>query len=121
MRRQKTKRKKAHYRKRRNTGWRRKRQCGGFLNSYDFTYAGRVIVNQDAKVAPGVIKAATNDINNTAEQRINQIISKGGAEKERLLPKILRGAIEDVSQTPFRQLENFGKQQFNKIKWKILR
>ena len=48
-----------------------KRQCGGFLNRYDFVYPGRDTVNEAAKVAPGVIKAATNDINNIAEQRIN--------------------------------------------------
>ena len=111
MRRQKTKRKKAHYRKRRNTGRRRKRQCGGFLNRYDFAYAGRDKVNQAAKVAPGVVKTATNDINNIAEQRIKQIISEGGAKVERVLLKIFRGAIEDVYQTLFRLLGNFGKQQ----------
>ena len=121
MRRQKRNRKKAHYRKRRNTGRRRKRQCGGFLNCYDFVYAVTDTANQAAKVALGVIKAATNDISKIAEQRINQIISKGGAEVERVLPKILREAIEDVYQTPFRLLGNFGKQQFNKIKRKILR
>ena len=52
---------------------------------------------------------------------INQIISQAGKEVERVLPKILRGAIEDVCQTPFRLLANFGKQQFNKIKTKMLR
>ena len=55
------------------------------------------------------------------EQRINQIISKDGVEVERVLPKILRGAIEDVYQTPFWLLGNFGKQQLNKLKRKILR
>ena len=30
----------------------------------DFAYAGREVVNQEGKVAPGVIKGATNDINN---------------------------------------------------------
>ena len=44
----------------------------------------------------------------------------GGAEIKRVLPKILRGAIEDVYQTPFRLLGKFEKQQFNKIKKKIL-
>ena len=34
--------------------------------------------NEAAKVAPGVIKAAADDINKVPEQRINQIISKGG-------------------------------------------
>ena len=61
-----------------------KRQRGGFLNRYDFAYAGRDTVNQAAKVAPGVVKVATNDINKIAEQRINQIISQGGREMERV-------------------------------------
>ena len=77
-------------------------------------------VNQAAKVTPGIIKAAADNINKVAEQRINQIISKGGVEVERVLPKILQGAIEDVYQTPFRLLVNSGKQQLIKLKWKIL-
>ena len=40
---------------------------------------------------------------------------------ERVLPKMLRGTIEDVYETPFRLLGDFGKQQFNKIKKKILK
>ena len=92
-----------------------------FLNRYDFAYAGRDTVNQAAKVVSGVIKAATNDVNEIAKDRINQIISQGVREVERVLSKILRGAIEDVYQTPFRLLGNFGKQQLNKIKRKILR
>ena len=79
------------------------------------------MVNQAAKVAPGVIKTATNNINNIATDRINQIISQGGKEVERALPKFLQRVTEDVYQTPFRLLGNFGKQQFNKIKRKILR
>ena len=79
------------------------------------------MVNQAAKVAPGLIKTATNNINNIATDRINQIISQGGKEVERALPKFLQGVTEDVYQTPFRLLGNFGKQQFNKIKRKILR
>ena len=74
------------------------------------------MVNQAAKVAPRVIKAATNDISNIANGRINQIILQGGKEVERVLPKILRGAIEDVYQTPFRLLDNFVKQRLNKFK-----
>ena len=58
-----------------------KRQSGSFLNRYDFTYAGTDTVNRVAMVAPGVIKAATSDINNIAEQRINQIILQGGKER----------------------------------------
>ena len=97
-----------------------KRQTEGFLNRYDFAYAGRDTVNQAVKVAPGVIKNASNEINNVTKQRIDEIISQAGKEIERVLPKVLRGAIEDVYQTPFRLLGNFGKQQLNKLKRKIL-
>ena len=67
------------------------------------------MVNQAAKVASGVIKVAANDINNIATDRINEVISQGGKEVERVLPKILRGDIEDVYQTPFGLLVNLGK------------
>ena len=49
----------------------KKRQLEGFLNHYDFAYAGRDTVNKAAKVAPGVIKAATNNINEIAKDEIN--------------------------------------------------
>ena len=104
----------------RRTSQKRKRQLGGFLKRYNFAYAGRDAVNQAAKVAPGVIKVATNNINEIAKDRINQIISQGSKEVERVLPKILRGAIEGLYQTPFRLLGNFGKQQLNKIKRNVL-
>ena len=93
---------------------------GGFLNRYGLGYAGRDTVNQAAKFAPGVIKNAGNEIKNIAKERINQIIAQGRKEVERVLPKILRRAIEDVYQTPFRLLKNFGRQQLNKLKRKIL-
>ena len=118
---QRAKKRRPHYQKRRRTNQGQKWQRGGFLNRFDFPYAGRDTVNQAARVAPGVIKAARGDINKIAEQRINQIISKGGAKVERVLPKILKGPIEDVYRTPFRLLGNFGKQQLNKLKRKILR
>ena len=40
---------------------------------------------------------------------------------ERVIPKILRAATEDMYQTPFKLLGNFGKQQLNKLKNKLLR
>ena len=101
--------------------YQKRTQRGGFLNRYDFAYAGRDTVNQVGKIAPGLIKNDSNEINNVAQQKINQIISQGEKEVERVLPKILRGVIEDVYQTPFRLLENFGKQQLNRLKNKILR
>ena len=79
----------------------------GLLNRYDFAYTGKDMVNQGAKVTPGVIKATTNNINAIATDRINQVISDGGKEMERVLPKLLRGANEDVYQTPFRLIGKF--------------
>ena len=44
-------------------------------------------MNQAAKVAPSIIKAAAHDVNKIAEQRINQVVSQGGKELECVLPK----------------------------------
>ena len=95
----------------RNTGKKRKmsrHQTGGFLNRSDFAYAGRDTVNQVGKIAPGIINKATSD-NKIAQQRIDQAIRTGGAEIERVAPKIIRGAIKEVYKTPFRLLGNLGK------------
>lgn len=70
---------------------------------------------------PGLIKSVSSEINNIAQQQINQAIRQGGQEIEHALPKILRGAIKDVYQTPFRLLGKFGKQQLQKIKNKVLK
>ena len=107
-----------------NTSKKRKtsrRQTGGFLNRYDFAYAGRDVVNQAGKVAPKLINHATGEINKIAQQRIDQVICSGGAEIERVAPKIIKGAIEEVYKTPFRLLGNLGKKQFQKIKRKLFK
>ena len=74
----------------------RKKELHSSLNRYGFAYARRHKVNQAAKAAPGVIKAARNDINNIAEKRTNQYISEGGKESECVLSEIVRGTTEDV-------------------------
>ena len=89
------------------------------MNRYDFAYAGRDTVNQVGKIARGIINKATSDINKIAMDRIDQVIKSGGEEVERIAPKIIRGAIEEVYKTPFRLLGNLGKKQFQKIKRKI--
>ena len=58
----------------------KKRQVGGFLNKYDFAYAGRDTVNQVGKIAPKIITQATGEINKIAQDRIDQIIRSRGAE-----------------------------------------
>ena len=107
-----------------NTSKKRKtsrRQTGGFLNKYDFAYAGRDVVNQAGKVTPKLINEATGEINKIAQQRIDQVTRSGGAETERVAPKIIKGAIEEVYKTPFRLLGNLGKKQFQKIKRKLFK
>ena len=99
----------------------KKKQRKVFLNRYDFAYAGRDILNQLGKVAHGVIKSASWDINKNVQQKINQILFQGGQKMERVLLKILQGAIEGVYQMSFRILGNFGKQQLQKLKKKILK
>ena len=84
-----------------------RRQLCGSLNRYGFAYARRYKVNEATKAAPGVIKAATNDIKNIAEKRTNQIISEGGKQSECVLPKILRGTTDNVYQRPFTLLGEF--------------
>ena len=92
----------------------KKRQTGSFLSRYDFAYGGRDTVNQVGKIAPGIINKATSDINKIAKDRIDQVIKSDGAEVERIAPKIIRGAIEEVYKTPFRLLGNLGKNSSRK-------
>ena len=98
---------------------RRKKQTGGFLNRYDFAYAGKDVVNQAGKIALDIISKATSDIDKIAKDRIDQAIKNGGGEVERIAPKIIRGAIEEVYKTSFRLLGDLGKRQFSKIKNKL--
>ena len=84
-------------------------------------YAGRDTVNQVGKIAPKIINQATGEINKIAQQRIDQVIRSGSAEIERVAPKIIKGALEEVYKTPFRLLRNFGKEQFQKRKRKLFK
>ena len=105
-----------------NTGKKqRRRQTGGFLNCYDFAYAGRDVVNQAGKIAPDIINQATGEVNKITQQRIDQIVKSGGAEIERVAPKTIMDAIEEVYKKPFRLLGNFGSRQFEKIKRKLFK
>ena len=109
-----TKRWKSYFEKKKNIS-------STFLNRYDFVYAGRNVVNEVGKVAPKVINQATGEINKIKQQRIDQVVQSGGAEIERVAPKIIRGAIEEGYKTPFRLLGNLGKKQFQKIKRKLFK
>ena len=56
-----------------------------------------------------------------AQQQINKITSQDDKEIELVLPKVLRGSMEDEYQTPFRLHGNFGKEPLNKLTSKILK
>ena len=96
------------------------RQTGGFANRYDFAYAGRD-VNQVGKVTPKLLTQATGEINKIGQQRIDQVVRSGRVEIEQVTPKIIRGAIEEVYKTRFRQLSNLGNKQFRKIKRRLFK
>ena len=102
---------------------RKKKSCqtGGFLNRYDFAYAGWDTVNQAGKIAPKIITKAASDINKIAKERIDQIVRSGGAEIERVALKIIKDTIEEVYKTPFRLLGNLDKKHFQKIKRKLFK
>ena len=65
---------------------RKRKQRGGFLNRYDFAYAGRDTVKQASK------------------------------ELERIGPVLINKAVEELYQTPFRLLETAGKKKYIVIK-----
>ena len=105
-----------------NTGKKqRRRQTGRFLNRYDFAHAGKDTVNQLGKIAPDIINQVNGEINEIAQQKIDQVVRSGRAEIKQVAPKIIRGAIKEVYKTPFRLLGNLGKRQFQKIKNKLFK
>ena len=71
----------------RRTGKKRSRKRGGFLSRYGFAYAGRDVVNQAGKIAPGIIKQATGEIEKIAQSRINEVIKSGGLKLNVHFPK----------------------------------
>ena len=68
-----------------STGRKKRRQTGRFLNRYDFTYAGRDVVNQVGKIAPGVIDRATGEINKIAQQTrpLKQVGQKSNESRQK--------------------------------------
>ena len=81
---------------------RRNHQRGGLLNRYDFACAGRDTVNQAMKglvgLAPKIITQATGQVDQ---------IAQGGQQVEKIAPKIIKSAIEEVYKTPFRLVGKF--------------
>ena len=101
-----------------------RRQLGGFLNRYDFAYAGRDTMNQAIKGLNGsllkYIDKTSKEIDKIAEERIRQLINEGCQKIQKLAPQFIRGAIEDFCNTPFRLLSNFCEKKFGQVKRKLL-
>ena len=98
----------------------RRRQKGGFLNRYNFAYAGRDVVNQAFKnldkTAPALIQNLKGELNDVLQQRIHQVITEGGSQLKEVGSQLLKGAVEDAYKTPFRLLGNFDKKKLTEAK-----
>ena len=103
----------------------RPRQKGGFLNRYDFAYAGGYVVNQAFKnldkTTPPLIQNLKGELNDVLQQRIHQVITEVSAQLKEVGPQLLKGAIEDAYKTPLRLLGNFGKTKLAKAKQQLKR
>ena len=103
----------------------RQRQKSGFLNRYDFAYAGRDTINQAFKnldkSTPALIQNLKGEFNDVLQQRIHQVITEGGAQLKEVGPQLLKGATEDAYKTPFRLLGKFGKSKLAEAKQQLNR
>ena len=70
-------------------------------------------------LAPKIIKQPTGQADQIVQRRIQQFINQGGQQVEKIAPKIIKGAIEEVYKKPFRLLGRFGKKQLYRIGRKI--
>lgn len=55
----------------------------------------------------------------TTEKRIKQTVQQGGKEIKRVAPGIIKKTIEDVCETPFPLLGNFGRKKYYQVVKKI--
>ena len=103
----------------------RRRQKGGFLNRYDFAYAGRDVVNQTFKnldkTAPALIQNLKGELNDILQQRIHEVIAEGGPQLKEVEPQLLKDSIENACKTPFRLLGNFGRTKLAEAKQQLNR
>ena len=77
------------YKRKRSAG---RQQWGGFLNRYDFAYAGTDTVNTAMKgsdnCAPKLISQTSTETDKIAEVRIKQAINSGGQQIQKIAPQI---------------------------------
>ena len=65
----------------------------GFLNRYDFAYAGQDAVNQGMKgidsLAPKLIGQTSREIDKIGEARIKQVLNDGEQQIQKIAPQIM--------------------------------
>lgn len=95
-------------------------QKGGWLNRYDFAYAGRDAdntgVNGFNRIASGLMNKPSTEVDLVAKKRIKQFIQKGGKKVERVAPIIFKNLIGEIHKTHLRLLGNFGKRKYLQMK-----
>ena len=69
-------------------------------------------------LSPKLVNQASKEIDKIKETKIRQVINGGGQQIRNIAPQIIKGAIEDVYETPFRLLGQLGKQKFPQLKRK---
>ena len=82
---------------------------GGFLNRYDFAYAGRDTVNQASKqlnvLAPKLVEQLTTALDKVSANRVKQL--------EQIVPGLIKGAVEELYKAPFHLLKKAGKKKYD--------
>ena len=63
-------------------------------------------------LAPKLIGRTLKEIHQIAEARIREVINNGGQQIQKIAPKTIRRATEDVYKTSIRLLGNLGKKKF---------
>ena len=89
---------------------RRRRQRGGFVNQYDFAYAGKDTINQAAK-----------HLNSLAPQLVNQLMDRATAGLDKITANRVEQLSRETGQTlkkiaPFRLLGNLGRKKYKELK-----
>ena len=94
----------------------KKRQRGGFLNRYDFAYAGGDTVNQAAKHLDTLTPKLVDRLMNRATTGLDKISAKRVEQIKQIVPGLIKGAVEELYKTPFRLLGKIGRKKYKVLK-----
>ena len=97
----------------------RKRQRGGFLNRYDFAYAGRDTVNQATKNLDKLAPKLIDQLMTKATTGLDNISAKRAEQIKQIAPGLIKGAVEELYKTPFHLLGNMGRKKYKLLQKKV--